>query len=69
MDTKFNSEDFNEIMKKQFEALRQAVDTNDFYKAESGFVNIWQEMGRQVFEKLVKEPPPSQKKSKSSPPH
>ena len=70
MSTKLNSEDFSEIMKGQFEALKQAVDTKDFYKAELDFVNIWKEAGRQVFEKLVKEPPQAQKKkSKSFRPH
>ena len=63
MSTKLNSEDFSEIMKAQFEALKQAVDTKDFYKAELDFVNTWKETGRQVFEELVKEPPQGQKKS------
>jgi len=70
MSTKLNSEDFSEIMKAQFEALKQAVDAKDFYRAELGFVNTWKEIGRQVFEELVKEPPQGQKKkSKSFPPH
>ena len=33
MSTKLNSEDFSEIMKAQFEALKQAVDAKDFYRA------------------------------------
>jgi len=70
MNTNLTSKDFSEIMKEQFEALKQAVDTKDFYKAELDFVNIWKEMGRQVFEELVKGPPQGQKKtSKSSSPH
>src|SRR6218665_3498854 len=63
MSTKLNSEDFSEIMKAQFEALKQAVDAKDFYRAELGFVNTWKEIGREVFEELVKEPPQGQKKS------
>src|SRR6218665_3963767 len=67
MSTKLNSEDFSEIMKAQFEALKQAVDAKDFYRAELGFVNTWKEIGRQVFEELVKEPPQGQKKVKKFP--
>ncbi len=46
-------EEFIEAAGKRYDQLQALNDGRDFYDYEKEFINIWQELGREVLEKNI----------------
>ncbi|SEO65401.1 hypothetical protein [Mucilaginibacter sp. OK283] len=46
-------EEFIEAAGKRYDRLQALNDGRDFYDYEKEFINIWEDLGREVFEKNI----------------
>ena len=46
-------EEFIEAVGKRYDGIHALNDDGDFYDYEKDFINIWEDLGREVFEKNI----------------
>lgn len=57
-------EEFLKLAESRYDEITKLNEGNDFYVYEKDFVGIWQELGRQVFEKNLSETGKDRRKKK-----
>jgi hypothetical protein len=57
-------EEFIEAAGKRYERLHALNDGRDFYDYEKEFIKIWEDLGREVFERNINTVSPDRRKKK-----
>jgi hypothetical protein len=57
-------EEFMEAASKRYDRLHALNDGRDFYDYEKEFIKIWEDLGREVFEKNINAVSPDRRKKK-----
>ncbi len=55
------------MVSERYDELQSLNKLRDFYDYEKGFEDIWQELGKNVFEKNISELPADRRKKNSNP--
>jgi len=59
-------EDFLKLAESRYDEIQKLNEGSDFYNYEKEFIGIWQELGRQVFEKNLSEVSKDRRKKKDT---
>jgi len=59
-------EDFLKLAESRYDEIQKLNEGDNFYNYEKEFVGIWQELGRQVFEKNLSEVGRDRRKKKDT---
>ena len=60
-----SKEEYLALAEQKYQELQQLKSQPTFYDYEKSFVNIWQDLGRQVLEKSLSEVPKDRRKKKA----
>jgi len=63
-----SEEQFLELARSKYKEIASLESTKDFYNYEKQFDQLWVELGRQVLEQSISEPPKDRRKKKDNSP-
>jgi hypothetical protein len=56
------------LTRQRYRQLQDLQKTNSFYQHEQQFETIWMDLGREVLEKTISEPPQNRRKNRNAEP-